>query len=171
VVLVGFMGAGKTEVGRRLAERLGYGFEDMDQRIEARTGRTIARLFAEEGEEAFRREETREAEILGRLERRVIASGGGAFCCPATRERLSEGAFTVWLQCDLEALLARIPADGTRPLAGNRDIMQPLMAEREPSYRLADAKVSTAGLSPDEVADRITVLIRRRAAGEDPPGQ
>jgi shikimate kinase len=163
------MGVGKTEVGRRLAVRLGYDFEDMDQRIEERTGRTIAAFFAEDGEEAFREEETREAGILARLERRVIAAGGGAFVRPATRERLSEGAFTVWLQCDLETLLARIPADGTRPLAGNRDIMQSLMAEREPSYRLAEAALSTAGVAPDEVADRIVALMRQRTAGEDTP--
>jgi shikimate kinase len=171
VVLVGFMGVGKTEVGRRLAERLGYRFEDMDQRIEERTGCTIAALFAQQGEEAFREEETREAEILARLEGRVVATGGGAFVRPATRERLRGGAFTVWLQCDLETLLARIPADGTRPLAGNRDIMRSLMAEREPSYRQADAAVSTAGVTPDEVVDRIVALIRRRTTGDDPPGQ
>jgi shikimate kinase len=171
VVLVGFMGAGKTAVGRRLAERLGYGFEDMDRRIEERTGRTIAALFAEEGEEAFREEETREAGILARLDRRVIATGGGAFVRPATRERLCEGALTVWLQCDLETVLARIPADGTRPLAGNRAIMQSLMAEREPSYRLAEAALSTAGVTPDEVAEQIVALIQRQEAGEDTPGR
>jgi len=75
------------------------------------------------------------------------------------------------LQCDLETLLARIPADGTRPLAGNRDIMRSLMAQREPSYRLADATLSTAGATPDEVADTIVTLIQRRTTGEEPPGR
>jgi shikimate kinase len=165
------MGAGKTEVGRRLAARLGYVFEDMDRRIEERTGRTIAALFAEEGEEAFREEEAREAESLSHLERRVIATGGGAFARPLTRARLSEGAFTVWLRCDLDTILARIPTDGTRPLAGNRDIMRSLMAEREPSYRLAEVTLNTDGVTPDEVAERIVALIQQRKAGEDSPGQ
>lgn len=166
IVLVGFMGAGKSAVGVRLARRLGYRFEDMDRRIEERTGRTIAALFEEQGEEAFREEERREAAALARLDRRVVAAGGGAFAREPTRALLREGAFTVWLRCDLETLLGRIPADGTRPLAGNRDIMRALLAEREPSYRLADATVHTSGATPREVAERIVDLIEKRAAGE-----
>jgi shikimate kinase len=166
IVLVGFMGAGKTSVGRLLAARLGYRFEDMDGRIEARTGRTVAALFAERGEEGFREEERHEARLLSGLDRRVIAAGGGAFVRAPTRALLEEGAVTVWLRCDLETLLARIPADGTRPLAGNHAIMRALLAEREPSYRLADLAVDTSRATPREVAGRIAHLIGRRAAGE-----
>jgi shikimate kinase len=167
IVLVGFMGSGKSAVGTRLAVLLGYGFEDMDRRIEKRTGRSIAALFAGRGEEAFREEELREAEALSRLDRRVVATGGGAFVRPDTRARLQEGALTVWLHCNTEELLARIPDDGTRPLAaGNHAIMRALLAEREPSYRLADVQVDTSGATPGEVARRIADLIKRRAAGE-----
>jgi shikimate kinase/3-dehydroquinate synthase len=166
IVLVGFMGAGKTTVGRLLAARLGYDFEDMDARIEARTGRPIAALFAERGEEGFREVERHEAGLLAGLERRVIAAGGGAFVQASTRALLEEGAVTVWLRCGLETLLARIPADGTRPLAGNHAIMQALLAEREPSYRLADLAVDTSRSTPREVADQIAHLVGRRAAGE-----
>jgi shikimate kinase len=166
VVLVGFMGVGKTEVGRRLAERLGYRFEDMDERIERRTGRTIAALFGEQGEQAFREEERREAAALARLERRVVAVGGGAFAQPRTRAVLQEGALTVWLRCDLDTALKRIPDDGTRPLAGNRAIMRALLAEREPSYRQADLAVDASGATPEEVAHRILDLIERRTPEE-----
>jgi shikimate kinase len=162
VVLVGFMGCGKTSVGRLLARRLGYAFEDMDRRIEIRAGRTIAEIFRDEGEEAFRALEHEEALALSRLRDRVVAAGGGAFARPETRALLQQGALTVWLRCDLERILTRVPADGSRPLAGNRDIMRALLAEREPSYRMADVAVEASAGTPREVADRIIGLIEGR---------
>ena len=162
VVLVGFMGSGKTSVGRLLARRLGYGFEDMDRRIEHRAGRAIAEIFRDEGEEAFRALEREEALALSRLRDRVVAAGGGAFTRPETRALLQKGALTVWLRCDLGRILSRIQADGSRPLAGNRAIMQALLAEREPSYRMADVAVDASAGSPREVADRIVGLIEGR---------
>jgi len=162
IVLVGFMGSGKSTVGPLVAERLGYTFEDMDRRIEARTGRTIAAIFDERGEEAFREEELAEAREVSGLERRVIAAGGGAFARPATRETLRLGALVVWLRCDVETLMGRVGRDGTRPLAGNREIMRGLLAQREPSYSLADETVDTSGSSPGEVADQVVERIERR---------
>ena len=168
IVLVGFMGAGKSVVGARLAQRLGYRFEDMDRRIEKRTRRSIPALFEERGEEAFREEEEREAASLAQLDRRVIATGGGAFARPGTRARLQEGAVTVWIRIDLDTLAERIRPDGTRPLAGNRAIMRALLAEREPSYCLADLVVDTGrGTTPAGVAERIVDLIEKRAAREN----
>lgn len=161
VVLVGFMGAGKTTVGRILARRLGYVFEDMDRRIEAGTGRSIAAIFREDGEDAFRALELGTAQGLADRTRCVIAAGGGAFTRPATRDALREGATTVWLRCDLEVALSRIALDGSRPLAGNRDIMRALLAEREASYSMADATVDATGPA-DEVADRVLALLRGR---------
>ena len=166
VVLVGFMGAGKSAVGRRLARRLDYRFEDMDRRIERRTGRRIAAIFEEQGEEAFRAEELREAQALARLEGCVVSTGGGAFARPETRAALSQGALTVWLECDLETLRRRIPRDGARPLAGNHAIMAALLAEREPSYRLADLTVDASRGTPKEVAERIVDLIELRTTGD-----
>jgi shikimate kinase len=167
IVLVGFMGTGKSVVGARLAARLGYRFEDMDRRIEKRTGRPIAAIFEERGEEAFREEELREASALARLDRRVVAAGGGAFAQPETRARLQEGAVTVWIRGEIETLLKRIRPDGTRPLAGNRAIMRALLAEREPSYRLADLVVDTSrDTTPGGVAGRIVDLIEQRT-GKD----
>jgi shikimate kinase len=168
VVLVGFMGSGKTSVGRALARRLGYGFEDLDRRVEERAGRSIAEIFRDEGEEAFREREREEARAVSRLRDRVVATGGGAFARPDTRALLQEGALTVWLRCDLDRILARVPADGSRPLAGNRAIMQTLLAEREPSYRLADVVVDASAGTPREVADRIVGLIEGRNRKKTP---
>jgi shikimate kinase len=158
IVLVGFMGSGKSAVGRRLARRLGYRFEDMDARIEARAGRTIAEIFAEQGEAAFRALEEEEARALRGAREVVVAAGGGAFARPRTRALLREGAMTVWLRCSLTAILRRVKPDGSRPLAGNRDIMRALLAEREPSYRQADVAVDTSRRTPREVVDRIVGL-------------
>ena len=91
----------------------------------------------------------------------MVAAGGGAFTRPDTRAALQEGAVSVWLRCDLEVLLARVQPDGSRPLAGNRDIMRALLADREPSYGMADVTVDATG-TPDEVADRVVALVRGR---------
>jgi shikimate kinase len=160
VVLVGFMGAGKSAVGRKLARRLGYTFEDLDRRIEARAGQTIAALFRDQGEAAFRALELEEARRVCELESVVVAAGGGAFAAPRTRAMLRRGgALTVWLQCSLGAALRRIGRGESRPLAGNREIMRALLAEREPSYRLADVRVDTSRRTPREVVERIVELI------------
>jgi shikimate kinase len=162
VVLVGFMGSGKTSVGRLLARRLGYRFEDMDRRIERRAGRTIAAIFREDGEEAFREMEREEARALARARGCVVAAGGGAFSRPETRALLQEGALTVWLRCGLDRVLPRLRTGARRPLAGNRDIMRALLAEREPSYRMADVAVDASAGTPREVADRLVGLIEGR---------
>ncbi len=159
VVLVGFMGAGKSTIGRRLARRLGYRFEDMDRRIEKREGLSVARLFQERGEAAFRALEREEARELSGLTHVVVASGGGAFAQEATRALLQGGSLTVWLQCSLESALRRVRPDASRPLAGNREIMRTLLAEREPFYRRADVTVDTSRRTPREVVDRIVELI------------
>ena len=158
IVLVGFMGAGKSTVGRVLARRLGWSFLDMDERIEERTGRRIADFFRERGEAAFRSEELRVAQELRSRSRWVIATGGGAFAEPATREALKEGAFTVYVAGDFETLAARVPADGSRPLAADREIMRRLLAEREPDYRSADLTVDGTE-APEAVAGRIVAAV------------
>ena len=92
------------------------------------------------------------------MSRQVVATGGGAFAQEATRALLQQGALTVWLQCSLEAALRRVRPDGSRPLAGNREIMRTLLAEREPSYRLADVTVDASRRTPREVVERIVEL-------------
>jgi shikimate kinase len=160
-VLVGFMGSGKSTIGRLVGGRLGWPHEDLDERIVRRTGRSIAAIFREDGEERFRALELEEARAVSELKERVVSTGGGAFARAATREALQAGALTVWLRCDLDTLAGRIRHDGSRPLAGNHDIMRALLAEREPFYRMADVAVD-ASLRPEEVAGRIVELVRGR---------
>ncbi len=155
VVLVGFMGSGKTTVGQSLAERLRWTLVDMDARIEEETGLSVAGIFRSRGEAFFRERETGLALALRGEQRLVVAAGGGAFTIPSTREALRAGAATVWLRCDLETILARVPLDGSRPLASSRETIRRLLAEREPSYRLADLTVDTSGRSPEAVAREI----------------
>src|SRR5688572_18276814 len=104
IVLVGFMGCGKSTVGAELARRLGWGFRDLDRWIEARRGLTVARIFRRHGEAFFREEERRAARAAARLRRHVVAAGGGAFAQEGTREILQKGSLTVWLRCDAGVL-------------------------------------------------------------------
>ena len=152
VVLVGFMGAGKSTVGPLVARRLGWAFLDLDDDIEAVAGRTVPEIFATDGEAAFRAAERAAAERAVRREGLVLATGGGAFTVPETRRVLQQGAMTVWLRCTLDALLARIPTDGSRPLAANRATIGPLLMGREASYALADLTVDTTHTAPADVA-------------------
>jgi shikimate kinase len=161
VVLVGFMGAGKSTIGPLLASRLGWAFVDLDTWIEERAGREIAAFFRQEGEASFRVLERDMAARAAKKRHLVIAAGGGAFAQPDTRDVLRQGAVTVWLRCDFATLLARIPPDGRRPLAANRAIMQALLAEREPSYNLADVTVDASG-KPDAVAALVALEVRAR---------
>jgi shikimate kinase len=166
IVLVGFMGVGKTTVGQVLANRLGWGFLDLDDWIEEQNGTTVAQIFREKGEPYFRDEERRAAQAAGTRQQYVIGAGGGAFVQSATREVLKVGAATVWLVCDLDAVLHRIAPDGSRPLATDRERMQALMAEREAAYRQADLTVDTTDASPETVATRIVeALFPERSEG------
>lgn len=161
-MLVGFMGAGKSTVGPLLAGQLGWDFVDMDDRIEERLGMDVPTCFRTLGEEAFRAEERAVARELLDRPRLVVAAGGGAFAGAETRALLRHNAITVWLRADLEAVLQRVPADGRRPLAGNRDIMTTRLAEREAAYREADVTVETSDVGPAAVAERIVSAVRQR---------
>lgn len=162
VVLVGFMGAGKSTVGPLLARRLGWEFVDMDARIEERLGMDVPTCFHTLGEDAFRAEERAVARELLDRSSLVVAAGGGAFAGSETRALLRHNAITVWLRADLEAVLQRVPADGRRPLAGNRDIMSTRLREREAAYREADVTVETSDVGPATVAERIVSAVRQR---------
>ena len=137
----------------------------MDERVEERTGCRIADLFRDRGEAAFRSEELAVARELQDADRRVVAAGGGAFVQPATREALQVGAFTVYLCGDFESLAARVPPDGSRPLAADREIMRRRLADREPYYRSADLTVD-ATEPPEAVALRIMAAVFSSANAE-----
>jgi shikimate kinase len=168
LVLVGFMGAGKSTVGPLVARRLGFEFLDMDARIEERQGMPVTEVFRTKGEEAFRAEEEAVArEVLPRR-RLVVAAGGGAFARSATRELLKRNAVTVFLECDLETVVLRVPADGRRPLAGNREIMRARLAEREATYRQADVTIDASSGGPEAVAERVVSAVGPGLLRNDP---
>ncbi len=160
------MGAGKSSVGRALAPLVGFRFLDLDERVERRAGRSVAEIFRERGERAFREEERLQRQSLHDEPHLVVAAGGGAFAEEPTRKALSQDAVTVWLRCPLEVLLARLPADGRRPLLASRETMQDLLARREPFYRLADVEVDASAGAPAEVASWIADVLRGRGIGK-----
>jgi len=148
IALVGLMGVGKTTVGRRLAKRLGRKFDDSDDAIEQASGRTVAGYFRDHGEADFRDGEFRVIKrLLSEDPPMVIATGGGAFIHPPTRELLLEQAIVVWLKGDLETLVERVSRNNKRPLlvgVDKRAKMRELMEDRHPIYAQAHAKVKIA---------------------------
>jgi shikimate kinase len=137
VALVGMMGAGKSSVGRRLADRLGVIFYDADAEIETAAGCTINDIFERYGERAFRDGERKVIQRLLHEPPHVLATGGGALLDAATRATLAEQAVTVWLRAPLDVLLSRVGRRDTRPLLRNgppRETLARLLAEREPLY-------------------------------------
>ena len=146
VVLVGLMGAGKTRVGRRLAEKLGLPFLDTDQEIEAETGKTISELFTQIGEPAFRDGERRMIARLLQGPVKIVATGGGAFMEPRTRDTIRERGLSVWLRADLDTLVARTARSQKRPLLQGVDRpakLAELMALRYPVYAEAHLTVDS----------------------------
>lgn len=144
IALVGLMGAGKSTVGRRLATKLGRPFIDSDDEIEKAAGLSVADIFALHGEEEFRRVEHKVLERLLSEPPQVLATGGGAYLNPHTREMMRKNAVTVWLNADLETLWKRVSRRNHRPLLRRPDAKQVLASlfdERRPIYELADLTV------------------------------
>ena len=158
VALVGMMGVGKTNVGRRLAGRLGLPFRDADAEIERDAGRSVAELFARDGEAEFR---GRERRVIARLlagNPVVLATGGGAFMDAETRRAMRSQAVSIWLRCDLPLLLRRLAACTDRPLLRNGDpaeILQRLMMLRHPVYAEADLALDSVDEDPDATTARV----------------
>jgi shikimate kinase len=158
IFLIGFMGAGKTTVGRLLAQRLDWGFLDLDEQIALEAGRDVATLFAEEGEPAFRARETRCLAALGARDRLVVATGGGAPTVASNWPLLRDLGRTVWLAPDLEVILARLTPEQTvaRPLWPEPAALAALYARRLPAYAAADVKIAVpAGEASEATAARV----------------
>ncbi len=162
LVLVGFMGCGKSTVGRILARRLGWTFLDVDDLVEEREGRSVERIFDEDGEAGFRRmEHDVTLEQLAR-DRVVVATGGGWPVAPGRMETVGPEALTVWLDVPLSELESRLSnTTDERPLLKVPDRqrrMADLLAQRVPRYQRAAARVDGRGL-PEDVAERILALM------------
>jgi shikimate kinase len=155
VYLVGFMGAGKSTVARALARRLDWRHEDIDERIELRERRDIPTIFRQEGEPYFRTLER--DEVIGLLAARgtVVATGGGTFVDPATRELMLRDGAVVWLDATFAAILARVPLDGRRPLAADRIEMEKLYNQRRMAYSQSHLRLDAGRSSVEEIVDQI----------------
>ena len=149
VYLVGFMGAGKSTVARALGRRLDWRVEDIDDRIEAREGRTVASIFARDGEAYFRSVERKVLVDLLPLRHCVVATGGGTFVDPENRAAINRDGLSVWLDVPLPELVRRLPADGRRPLAADREQFERLYAMRTLAYQQAALRLD-AGSTPVE---------------------
>ncbi len=158
LVFVGLMGAGKTAIGRRVAQMLDLPFVDSDHEIEAVSRMTIPELFEHYGEAEFRALEQRVIERLMRDGPRIVSTGGGAFMNERTRGLISEHGVSVWLKADIDVLMARVSKKQNRPLLKNRDprgVMQGLMTERYPTYARADVTVVTREERRDVIAGEV----------------
>lgn len=158
LVLVGLMGAGKSTVGRRLAQRLNLRFVDADDEIEAAAGMTIPEIFERYGEAHFRDGERRVIRRLLQEPRQVIATGGGAFMNDETRALIAAEATSIWLKADLDTLVRRCAKRTDRPLLrgrNQRETLAALMQQRYPVYETSDLMVESGGDTHDVVVDRI----------------
>ncbi len=177
VILVGFMGAGKSSVGRLLAKRLDRCFVETDDLMTAREGRSIPEIFQATGEARFRELEAGLLDLL-RLKRGEVIATGGGFPCPEGRmEALRAMGTVVWLAGDFEALYARALRSGSRPMLDgkSKEEVAILYRQRERFYRQAHLVVDTTGVGVDQVVRRILSLLRQRnpqekAAGSRPEG-
>jgi len=162
VYLVGFMGSGKSEVGRRVARELGWSFEDTDARVEAVEGRAVDRIFAESGERRFRHVERRVLEELSARQRVVVATGGGLFLHAAVRRRMRRTGVVVWLDASLESIRGRLGSGDGRPLWNLEEpiAMRALFERRRAAYALADFRVDASASDPSEVVSRALDRIR-----------
>jgi shikimate kinase len=164
VFLVGFMGAGKTSVGQNLAAALGWRFVDLDTRIVAKTGRSVAEIFEHDGEPAFRKMEHEELRaLLGELDaaQTVVSLGGGAWMQSANTEVLRQALVPVlFLDAPVEELWQRcLPEQRTRPLLQSEEAFRELYAARRKAYAEGTLLVDTQGRPIEEVASRIRLLL------------
>jgi shikimate kinase len=161
IYLVGFMAAGKTTVARALGARLGWRAEDIDELIEARERRTVADLFARQGEPYFRGAEREILRLLLPLRHIVVATGGGTFMDPENRAAINLDGLSIWLDVPLDELILRLPADGRRPLAADRMQLERLYAMRQEAYALAHMRIDARHISPEAIAERIVDELTR----------
>src|SRR4051794_1865633 len=160
IALIGLRGAGKSTLGKILANKIGWSFVELNKEIEQQNGLSVAEIIALYGQEGFRRmEQAALGQLLARKELMVLATGGGIVSEPLTFDLILSSFYTIWLKAEPEEHMARVLREGDlRPMADDRTAMAELrntLASREPLYARASAMVDTAGLSVDEAAARL----------------
>lgn len=155
VYLIGFMGAGKTTVARALARRLDWKAVDIDELIEEREHQTVAALFAKQGEAYFRTVER--AVLLEQIGSRhtIVATGGGTFVDLQNRAVINRDGASVWLDVPLDRLIARVPADGRRPLAADRVEFERLYLTRRAAYEQAQVRIEASRAGVDAIVEQL----------------
>ncbi|MEQ1758875.1 MAG: shikimate kinase [Vicinamibacterales bacterium] len=144
IYLVGFMGAGKTTVARALGRRLGWRVVDVDERIEQREGRRVSAIFSAKGEPYFRQVERQVLSDLVPLRDAIVATGGGTFVDPDNRALMLADGRVAWLDVPLDTVINRVPPDGRRPLASDREQMKQLFERRQIAYSQAHVRVDAS---------------------------
>jgi shikimate kinase len=172
IVLVGMMGAGKSTIGRRLALRLHLPFLDADNEIEAAAAMTIPEIFENHGEPHFR---DGEARVIARLldgGAKVLATGGGAFMRPETRDRIGAKAVSMWLEADAGVILRRVKRRADRPLLKTPDpagTIARLIEERYPVYRSADITIASRDVPHEQIVDECVDALHAHLCGAPAP--
>jgi shikimate kinase len=162
VVLIGFMGSGKSKVGRLLAQRLGLHHFDTDEMISKDVGAPVAEIIAKQGEAAFREIEKKAIALVGSFDNCVISTGGGVPLDPTNMKNLSLGAELVWLQVSPEMVLKRAGNLKSRPLIDPQDPLNSIrkkLEERQPFYAVAPHRVDTDSMEPAQIVEKILAMI------------
>jgi shikimate kinase len=161
IYLVGFMGSGKSTIGRLLAKRMGMRFVDLDDDIEKAEGRSIADVFSNDGEARFRdAEHAALAERVRRGDAVVLALGGGAFTFARNRELLAGAGTSVWLDCPFERASERVARFAHRPLAKDPAQFRALFDKRQADYSLADLRIPISSDDPEDAVRLIVEALR-----------
>jgi shikimate kinase len=168
IYLVGFMGAGKTTVGRELASLLGYEFVDTDAAVESLEGRTIEELFRERGEGYFREKEWEILASTAIRQRLVVATGGGLYLAPMHRHFIKRHGAAVWLDVSVEEAWTRCAATGGRPLFTTPEELASLLDSRRSRYELAEHRIDVDGREPHDIAREIEALLSAEPGGPNP---
>ena len=162
IYLVGFMGSGKSTVGRELSLKLHVPFLDLDAEIEKAEGLPVREIFARHGEPRFRQIEREHLKRIAESSTAIVALGGGTYIDPENRKLVDERGVAVWLEVSFSSIRERVRPDGTRPLLSDLEQARQLYAERLPAYKLARIHVLTDNRLPDaiaqEIVERVTSL-------------
>ncbi len=169
IVLIGFMGTGKTSVGRRLAQQLDMDFVDSDTELELLMGMSVAEIFAKYGEIRFRSEESLVIMKVARRSRTVISTGGGAVLNPDNLNELRKKGVLITLEATPETISVRTMRKETRPLLkkdNSPSAIRKILAERDFAYRQGDIKIDTSEITPERVVELIVQLLEERGYGD-----